>query len=226
MIASMMSKEEGYGNDRPKKKQRTDKFEKHCKFDKNKHKPITFRSYSNNEWYAQWRTRIKAKVKALRDAKKAISRKTSSVMSNHYGKDSCKEEPQQAATSLEEMEEITKDEGSGGHFGRRAHMSKKQQSLDQWLVSISQRHQVTSLLDDRELDGKSKANRSELDSHANTCCAGANTTPFAYSKETISISPFIDKYPLMKDIKIASVVTMFDDHVTGDSIFLVIHEAL
>jgi hypothetical protein len=94
-------------------------------------------------------------------------------------------------------------------------------------VSVSRRHRVSSLLDSGELDrGSSKTNRSELDSHADTCCAGVNTTPFAFSEETVSVSPFIDEYSPMKDVKIASVVTMYDDAVTGDSIFLVILEAL
>jgi hypothetical protein len=65
-----------------------------------------------------------------------------------------------------------------------------------------------------------------LDSHADTCCAGINTVPFPYSEETVSISPFINNYSLLKDVKIASFVTAYDDPITVDTLFLVIHEAL
>jgi hypothetical protein len=69
-------------------------------------------------------------------------------------------------------------------------------------------------------------NRSELDSHADTCCAGPNTEPFAYSDESVNVSPFSETYQPLKDVPIASVVTVYDDPTNGTAIFLVIHEAL
>jgi hypothetical protein len=126
----------------------------------------------------------KAKVKILWDAKKSLpadARKTSSVMNDHTGEDPPNEVPQKATTPIEETRDV--DEGAGGQFGCPAHMSKKQWSItDRHLVSVLRRLQISSLLDNREPEGSSKGNRSELDSHANTCCAGANTTPFAYSE--------------------------------------------
>jgi hypothetical protein len=62
----------------------------------------------------------KAKEKVLGNAKKSIPCKASLVMSNHTGK-----EPQQAKTPIK-MTKTTDDEGAGGQFGRRAHMSKNQ----------------------------------------------------------------------------------------------------
>jgi hypothetical protein len=47
-----------------------------------------------------------------------------------------------------------------------------------------------------------------------------------YSKETANVSPFSKDYKPMKDVPIASVVTIYDDPQTGIAIFLVIHEAL
>jgi hypothetical protein len=69
-------------------------------------------------------------------------------------------------------------------------------------------------------------NRAELDSHADTCCAGPNTEPFAYSDESVNVSPFSETYKPLKDIPIASVVTVYDDPTNGRAVFLVIHEAL
>jgi hypothetical protein len=82
------------------------------------------------------------------------------------------------------------------------------------------------------LDHRSSKNRvtvidhSELDSHADTCCTGPNTEPFSYSDETVNVSPFSEDYKPMKDIPIASVVTMYVDPRTGAAVFLVIHEVL
>jgi hypothetical protein len=94
-------------------------------------------------------------------------------------------------------------------------------------MSLSRTRRVGTLFDGRpSTSSTNKSNRSELDSHADTCCAGINTVPFAYSEETVSVSPFIDDYSPLKNVKIASVVTAYDDPITGDTLFLVIHEAL
>jgi hypothetical protein len=68
--------------------------------------------------------------------------------------------------------------------------------------------------------------RSELDSHADTCVAGANTTLLWYTDHTVSVSPFIGEYKPLKDIPIASVVMAWDDPTNGSTILLVINEAL
>lgn len=83
-------------------------------------------------------------------------------------------------------------------------------------------HQVSSLLEDRSLEDSNKNSRSELHTHADTCCVGANTTPFTYSEETVSVPPFIDSYSPAKDVKIASAITTYDDPKTGDTVFLVL----
>jgi hypothetical protein len=37
-------------------------------------------------------------------------------------------------------------------------------------------------------------NRSELDLHADTCVAGANTVPLYFTEHKVSVSPFIGEY--------------------------------
>jgi hypothetical protein len=69
-------------------------------------------------------------------------------------------------------------------------------------------------------------NRSELDSHADTCVAGANTVPLWYTDVKVSVSPFFGEYTPLDDIPIASVATAWDNPSNGSTIILVINEAL
>jgi hypothetical protein len=69
-------------------------------------------------------------------------------------------------------------------------------------------------------------NQLELDSHADTCVAGANTTVTDYTDTKVSVSPFSDSYKAIKDDPIAMVATAWDDLATGEVTDLYIHEAL
>jgi hypothetical protein len=69
-------------------------------------------------------------------------------------------------------------------------------------------------------------NKSELDSHADTCVAGANTVPLWYTDAKVSISPFIGEYSPLENIPIATVATAWDSSVDGSTIILIINEAL
>jgi len=68
--------------------------------------------------------------------------------------------------------------------------------------------------------------RTELDSHADTCVAGANTVPLWFTEQHVSVSPFIGEYKPLKNIPIASVATAWDDPANGSTVILVINEAL
>jgi hypothetical protein len=88
-------------------------------------KPLTDRSYSNNEWKAM-EDDERAEVRALRDAKKSgAGRKMGSVTS-------ITDEPPAAEVGFTKE---TKDNGrkggnAGNQFGRRAHMSEKKPTED------------------------------------------------------------------------------------------------
>jgi hypothetical protein len=69
-------------------------------------------------------------------------------------------------------------------------------------------------------------NRSELDSHADTCMAGCNTIVLELTDTKVSITPFSDEYKAIKDIPIATMATAWDDPSEGDTVILVINEAL
>ena len=69
-------------------------------------------------------------------------------------------------------------------------------------------------------------NRCELDSHADTCVAGANTLLIAHDNRLVSVHPFSSDYAPMKDVIIGSVATLWEDPMTGQPYNLIIHEAL
>jgi len=63
-------------------------------------------------------------------------------------------------------------------------------------------------------------NRTELDSHADTCIAGTNTVPLWYTDCSVSGSPFIGEYQPLVDVPIASVATPWDSPDTGETYIL------
>jgi hypothetical protein len=69
-------------------------------------------------------------------------------------------------------------------------------------------------------------NKSELDSHADTCVAGANAVPLWYTDAKVSTSTFIGEYMPLENIPIATVATAWDSPMDGSTIILVINEAL
>jgi hypothetical protein len=74
--------------------------------------------------------------------------------------------------------------------------------------------------------GDSTSNRSELDSHVDTCVAGSNTHLLWYTDHSVSVSPFIGEYKPLKNIPIGTIATAWDNPKDGMTIILVIHEAL
>ena len=69
-------------------------------------------------------------------------------------------------------------------------------------------------------------NRCELDSHADTCVAGANTLLIAHDDRKVSVHPFSNDYTPMPDVQIGTVATLWVDPKTNKSYNLIIHEAL
>jgi len=79
----------------------------------------------------------------------------------------------------------------------------------------------------RRLLEDKRGGRCELDSHADTCVAGANTVVIDYTGKTVNVSPFIEEeYEPLKAIPIATVGTAYDCPRTGRVVVLIINEAL
>jgi hypothetical protein len=68
--------------------------------------------------------------------------------------------------------------------------------------------------------------RTSLDSHADTCCAGPNCKVLELTGEKVNVFPFSEKLSVVKDVPIATVVTIWENPRTGEMWLLIIHGAL
>lgn len=68
--------------------------------------------------------------------------------------------------------------------------------------------------------------RSELDSHADTCVAGANCIILAYTGKECDVSPYRDDYEAATNVPIVHAATAWTSKRTGQTYILVLNEAL
>jgi hypothetical protein len=78
----------------------------------------------------------------------------------------------------------------------------------------------------KTMGNSSKLGRAELDSHADTCCAGATAAVIEYTGKTCDVSPFSKEYSAMQNIPIVKAATAYDDAETGETFILVLGQAL
>jgi hypothetical protein len=67
--------------------------------------------------------------------------------------------------------------------------------------------------------------RNEMDSHADTSCAGANWKAIELTGLTCDVSPFTQDYDAVKDVPVATCATAVADE-SGETIILVCHQML
>ena len=67
--------------------------------------------------------------------------------------------------------------------------------------------------------------RCEVDTRADTCCAGMNFRPVEYTGMTCDVSPFHDQYEAMKGVPVATCATAYD-FPDGTTAILIFHESL
>ena len=65
-----------------------------------------------------------------------------------------------------------------------------------------------------------------MDSHADTCCAGANCVRIGDTNHVVRVYPFHQDCEPIQNVPVTSVVTAWDDPNTGDTTLLIIHQAL
>jgi hypothetical protein len=68
--------------------------------------------------------------------------------------------------------------------------------------------------------------RNELDSHADTCVAGANCVLIETEGETVNVYGFSDERKPFEKIPIGTVATAYDDPKTGETVILILHQVL
>jgi hypothetical protein len=131
------------------------------------------------------------------------------------------------------------NQAAGNHFGPKAHGQKGKgknkgnnaSDGNNWIVSRETTRILGGnrrIIDPQRLSlvAKQTIKRAELDSHANTCCTGANSTVIEYTGVKVSVHPFTDTYHLMKDVPKPTVATAYDCPSTCPTYLLIINEAL
>lgn len=68
--------------------------------------------------------------------------------------------------------------------------------------------------------------RTALDSHADTSCAGSNATAIELTGEKVNVYPFSDDLPSVREVPIATALTIWESPSTGEVWGLVLHETL
>ncbi|KAI2498496.1 Reverse transcriptase (RNA-dependent DNA polymerase) [Fragilaria crotonensis] len=68
--------------------------------------------------------------------------------------------------------------------------------------------------------------RSEMDSHADTCVAGCNMVVLEDTGQTVSVTPFTSEYNALKGIPIVSAATAYDCPTDGETYLLIFNECL
>ena len=67
--------------------------------------------------------------------------------------------------------------------------------------------------------------RLELDSHADTCVAGATWKVMEYTGVVCDVYPYSDSYKPLKQVPVVEVVTAYN-HLTGETFILVLVQVL
>jgi hypothetical protein len=75
-------------------------------------------------------------------------------------------------------------------------------------------------------DAQLDFDRTSLDSHADTSCAGSNATVLELTREKVTVYSFSENLPAVKEVPIAPVLTIWESPDTGEVWGLIIHEAL
>jgi hypothetical protein len=68
--------------------------------------------------------------------------------------------------------------------------------------------------------------RCELDTRADTCCAGTNCRPIFFTGQQCEVQGFYDDFTPVPDVPIATVATTWSDPLTGKGYILIMHKVL
>ena len=91
------------------------------------------------------------------------------------------------------------------------------------LKTISQRTETTKISAVSSVH--IQEGRSELDSHAGTCVAGATWKVMEYTGVVCNVYPYSDSYKPLKQVPVVEAVTAYNDP-TGETFILVLAQAL
>jgi hypothetical protein len=66
----------------------------------------------------------------------------------------------------------------------------------------------------------------DLDSHADTCCAGATATVIEYTGKSCNVSPISSVYDSIMEAPIVKAATAFDYPISSETLILIMNQAL
>ncbi len=65
-----------------------------------------------------------------------------------------------------------------------------------------------------------------MDSHADACCVGRNSTVLYSHNRTVNVSPFLDSLGTANSVPIVTTAIAYDDEITAKTYILIVHQAL
>lgn len=68
--------------------------------------------------------------------------------------------------------------------------------------------------------------RSELDSHADTCCIGDNALVLYYHNQTVYVAPFLDSFGTEDQVPIVTAAIAYDDPINAQTYIIIVQQAL
>jgi hypothetical protein len=90
--------------------------------------------------------------------------------------------------------------------------------MSKWLVKES-RLSYFELVPNDTVTGT--IGRNEMDTHADTCCAGANWRLLDFTNEVCEVTPFLDSYEPVKEVMVTRCGTVWTSPNTGHEYLLV-----
>ena len=102
---------------------------------------------------------------------------------------------------------------------------KKREKLGYKRISVLSKRQVGRIqISMAKVPHPTEANhyaRNEMDTHADTSCAGSNWTPLEFTGEICEVSPFLNSYKPVSQIPVAKCCTVWMDKTTSQEYLLV-----
>ena len=74
--------------------------------------------------------------------------------------------------------------------------------------------------------GSETLHHCELDSHADTCCAGSNQLLIEETECKVDVRAYASSYEPIRDIPITTVATVWEDELSGHALALITCKAL
>ena len=99
----------------------------------------------------------------------------------------------------------------------------------QWrrkMKSFDRRQTAATQVIENKCPSEPVAGRAELDSHADTCVLGRNFVVLSYTGRECDVIPYTDQYKAVAGVPIVTGATAYTDQDSGETIILVINEAL